>query len=539
MPASPDNDIVRHCGAMRDWLSPPRSPMDQKPQVQASAAACKAESTSDRHGLVAQTSLPGLKESRRETWDNASLLSAEGNEPEIDETAVQGADSENADSESRREHSNVVESRAASSDSIRQGSQHSLSTWDVSDIEVVDAENKGAADPHGGASLRDAGPSVEATVPSLSVGAEDDLIGDWFNRLVVPSAAACRRSWRKVLSCNNALDPGTGDIIPAIEHPETLQTVIHGPYQDHRDIGWRQMNMTSELQIVREMKSRQRLADHMRASRERHEQVAKPATPAPEENAWPNAHCILRPVRPDDFSQIADIMNLEGSAAFPQIFDSQAVDTTDVDWIYKRCQKTKRPFIVAIPIEEDMMDRSKWPPNSDRAYREYVEFKKTCPSPPPPVVGFALVTEMRLGFPLVRCVGSRYSAQVRVLVHPQYRQKTYGTALLDRVLLSVSPRHRSIIDYEWKCDDPERIYEHPVDQNDRQYARLYVEVFCGNKMQTEYTWRAEMLGKFNFQEVGHLRNAIRTEPGRRSEWLDLVLWEFEALDTAAIKEKAR
>ncbi|KAM4057134.1 Acyl-CoA N-acyltransferase [Hirsutella rhossiliensis] len=559
----PDDDIERHCGAMRDWLAPsfspqqlfqaPASPVNPKPsqqrsasshlapsELKASATSCKVEPTSDRHGLLAQAPpFPGLEKPRGHTSDQQAFLAAEDTTPEMDETFFKHANSESSRGQP------IVKSPAAARASIHQGPQRSISTWDVSDIEVETGEKAGSitVDPHGVASLRDAGLEFEATGSPLSARAEEDeLIGGWFKGLVTPPAAAYRPFKVSLLaSCQHELDSCTGKFLPAIEYPETLQSAIQGPYRDHKDIGWRQMNMTSGLQIVRELTSRQRLAEHLLASRQQTEEaMAAVAAPYPEEDAWPNAHCILRPARQEDFSQIANIINLEGStAAFPQIFDSKVIDSTDVDWISKRCQQTIRPFIVAVPMEEDMMDRSKWPPNSDRAYREYIEFKKTRPSPPPPIVGFALVTEVRLGFPQLRCPGSRYSAQVRVLVHPEYRQKSYGTALLDRILLSLSPRHRSIIDYEWKCANPARIYEHPVDRNGRQYARLYVEVFCASKVQTEYKWRAEMLSKFNFQEVAHLRDAIKTDQGHQSKWLDLVLWEFAAQETSAIREGTR
>lgn len=270
----------------------------------------------------------------------------------------------------------------------------------------------------------------------------------------------------------------------------------------------------------------------MKASREQKE---RDAVPVAEEQPWPSASCFIRPAEKKDYDQIADIINLERSTACPQVFLSSApVISSDVDKAAWPCRSATRPFIVAIPVGEDMMDQSKWPPNSDRAYQEYVEFKKSQPTPPPSVFGFALVTDMPLGFLSDRCLGSRHSGQVRIFVHSEHRQKSYGTALLDKILLCTSPHHRSIIDYEWRFGHPEGIYDDPLTQNIRQHVRLYVELFCENKLQNEYTWRADMLSKFNFQEVAHLCKAVKTVQGR--QWLDVVLWEFEAMETSAIRD---
>lgn len=550
---------------MREWLAPSFSPQPQsfeavvrpvlrtpsqqrltasqlaRRELETSVAVCRVKPTVNHDGFLMRASpIPGLNENRCETSDHKLVLPAGDTHSGVNRMPPKFVHPKTS-----REQPTVLGSPVALGAAIRPVPQRSASTWEVSDIDVQ-AGRKGdstATDAHGAASLRDASTVFGATASPLYAGAraEVDLLETWFKDLVTPSATARQPPRLDVLaSCHRELDPCTGKFRPAPEYPETLQSAVQGPCRDQRDIGWRQMNMTSELQIVRELRSRQKLAEHLLASRKQSEQVAaSTAALAHEASSWPNAHCTLRPALPEDFSQIADIINLEAAtAALPQMFDSKVFDSTDVDEIYRRCQKNMRPFIVAVPIEEDMMDRSKWPLNSERVYREYVEFKKNRPSPSPPVVGFALVTEIRLGFPQARCPGSRYSAQMRVVVHPEYRQMSYGTALMDRILLSVSPRHRNIIDYDWECASPAHIYEDPVDQNDRQYARIYVEVFCASKEQAEYTWRAELLGKFNFQEVAHLRNIAKTDQGHRSKWLDLVLWEFEALETSGIWEVA-
>ncbi|KJZ72967.1 hypothetical protein HIM_07730 [Hirsutella minnesotensis 3608] len=296
--------------------------------------------------------------------------------------------------------------------------------------------------------------------------------------------------------------------------------------------------MTSELQMMKKLQGQKRIADRTREIVGRHGQVEESTAAVAAENAWPAAQCTLRQATHDDAAQIAEIFNKEAQAsACPQIFRAKPIKQSDVRDILRRCQRDRMPFVVAMPLEEDMMDPSKWPKNSERAYREYVEFKKSHPSPPAPVAGAAFVSDARLGLLGSSCPGSRHNALVRIVVHPEYRRQQYGTALLDRVLLSLTPYHRSIIDYEWKPAKSPGIYEQLAVQNERQYTRIYMEMFCFGKHQPDYTWRASMLKTFNFKEAAYLEDAVLTAPGCGNRWLDLSLWQLEAQSPVAIKER--
>ncbi|POR37306.1 Uncharacterized protein TPAR_02491 [Tolypocladium paradoxum] len=454
----------------------------------------------------------------------------------------------------------VIESATSHGNVAGQKPKRSRDTWSVSDFEdakIGQKDTSGASPAYGmvprmtamsdsSAIDVDVQPAAgspmankEYSCPPLSAELDDTFIGLWIMNTAEPPSTVSLpkdRSLPAFRQCD--IDSRTGRLLPPTSYPETIQSHVQGMCRDHRDIGWRHANMTSELQIVRELNSRQRLGEHIRVSLHQNQLVKAPAeAPDFEDDSFPNAECALRPALPADFERIAEIINLERQKEdCPQVLESKAVSVADIEGIFHYCKTNLRPFIVATPAEEDMLDRSKWPKNSERAYQEYVKFKKAQPSCPPVVVGLAFVGEPRMGFLDAPCPGSRYSGQVRIIVHPEHRQQSYGTALLDRTLLCLSSYHNNLIAYEWQCPAPAHIYESPVGYNDRQYARVYVEMYCEGKNTADFKWRAEMLGKFNFDEIAHVRQAVKTDRDGKSKWLDLVLWEFEANPTSAIRD---
>lgn len=320
------------------------------------------------------------------------------------------------------------------------------------------------------------------------------------------------------------IDPKTGEFLPEITHPDTFKTLGDGPSRDHRDIAWRQANMTAELQINREIRSRELLATKIRLQVEPEVLEAVPVQPT----AWPDAECIVRPAKPEDFEAIAAIMNLESKAKInPQVFEWKEIVAADIQEIYKSCQVNLRPFVVATAAEDPLLDRSKWPENASKAYQSYLTFRSTQAEVPQIIFGFAFVTEARIGIVGTACPGSRHAGQIKVIVHPDHRGKLYGSALLDRVLLCTAPFHRSLVDYEWQCQNPAGVYENISYQNQRKYAWIYIETYCADRADAATQIVTNFVQKFEFKEVGCLPSAIKTDRYYESQWLDLVLWARE------------
>lgn len=315
--------------------------------------------------------------------------------------------------------------------------------------------------------------------------------------------------------------------------PQTHKTHTSGPCHDIRDIGWRQENMSSANWIARERKRRIDLADKIRtqvsqAKLDQNNQLhQKPKCEAPpEEESWPTAECLLRPATPLDISGIVEVVNAEMAQEYPQILRTVPVRSKGIVDIYQDCQRSLRPFIVAVASENDFLDRSKWPKGADKVYAEYVQFKNSQESSGTgTILGFAFVSDARMGLFGEPCHGSRFAGRITVLVHPDNRGKLYGSALLDRILLSVAVYHRSVVDYKWECPSPALVYEHPVTKNQRKYARLHIEGLFARKDGDKEAWVDKMLEKFEFKKIGRFGEAVRTETGA---WLDSVMWELES-----------
>ncbi|KAM0456194.1 hypothetical protein ACHAPV_007442 [Trichoderma viride] len=322
------------------------------------------------------------------------------------------------------------------------------------------------------------------------------------------------------------IDPITGEFLPEIIHPDTFKALGDGPARGYTDIAWRQANMTVELQIDREIRSREILANKARLQVEPVQPELKPAPVEPP--AWPDAGCIVRPARPEDFEVIATIMNLESKAKInPQVFEWKEVVAADIQKIYKSCQDNLRPFIVATAAGDPLLDHSKWPKDSTRAYQNYLAFRASQAEVPQELFGFAFVTDARIGVLGTACPGSRHAGQIKVIVHPDHRGNLYGSALLDRVLLCTAPFHRSMVDYEWQCQNSAKVYENISYQNHRKYAWVYMETFCADRADPATQLVTNFLQKFEFKEVGCLPSAIKTDRYYESQWLDLVLWARE------------
>lgn len=330
------------------------------------------------------------------------------------------------------------------------------------------------------------------------------------------------------------IDTKTGKLIRQYL-PVVTYASLDATYEGDEDMAWRQMNMTSSLRIknkLEEVRSlrQQRANRAAQLSQQKTRKLIEMQEPEPE-SQLPRASCTLRPATKDDLEEIAAIINLERQVSdCPQILESKEATRSQVDRILESCHLHMRPFIVAVnDVEDILLDHSKWPAGSHKAWADYVKFKQTQPQKLASVVGFAWVSESRIGFFNVPCPGSRHTGQVRLAVHPEYRRNLYGSALLDRILLMVSPyHHRSLVDYKW--DGPEegnKVYDSNAHYNHRQYNRIFIETFIKDERDAPVGWRAKMLKEFEFTRTAYFQNAVRTDRGHESEWLDLALWECE------------
>lgn len=332
------------------------------------------------------------------------------------------------------------------------------------------------------------------------------------------------------------INPCTGHLLPPIMFPNTFSNRPEPGMIRPQDMAWRQANMTSELLVSKEIQSRESMAQLLIAKDLERQQLKLLENTSPEE-PFPAAQCLVRPAKPQDFAGIAAIINEETQ----QILEPREVNKNIIQKIHASCRLNKRPFIVAVPSVSQMLSRSKWPEEAEDEYQEYVKFKQAQASlQPSNVLGFAFIMDTRQGFIGGSCFGSRLTGQIKLAVRASHRRSLFGSALLDRILLSTAVYHHSLVDYKWECDEPSLIYEYPLARNDRKYVKLYIETMFEGEQDPQIAWMAKMLEKYQFQQAACFKEALRTEGGRekKAKWLDLVVWELEARPVTEIPNNA-
>lgn len=322
-----------------------------------------------------------------------------------------------------------------------------------------------------------------------------------------------------------AIDPETGAFLPAIEHPETR---LNHELEVQSEPGWHRGHVTSDMQINRELKARARLAQRLKERLPTQLEVDSSAIEE-KHTVFPTADCTIRPATDDDIAGISEIINLDREAGEePHRKAPSGIKSWDIVRIFNKCKKEQRPFLVATGREDDLLDRSKWPAGADKAFEEYVKYRSKFSGPAAAIVGFAFAMP-RQGQSLdAQETHIDHSCYITLAIHPTQRNKKYATALLDRILMSVSPIHRSLIDFEWKCEDPAETYEQPASNNAKQYARIFVEYLDAHDEGQRLQSRKKLLEKFGFSQVGHLTCLKSEYRGGKRLWLDLFVWELEA-----------
>ncbi|KZZ88521.1 Acyl-CoA N-acyltransferase [Moelleriella libera RCEF 2490] len=317
------------------------------------------------------------------------------------------------------------------------------------------------------------------------------------------------------------IDPEKGEFLLPHPQPDTLQSLASGPRRGFHDIAWRQANMTSEWQILKEQNRLERLAA---LKREHPLQTVEKAG----EKESQNAKCNIRPAVESDFVQIANIFNAckkgRGRVLGADIMTPEAVAT-----IFEACQSDKRPFIVATPSTVDLLDRSKWPKDSEEVYEQFSRYLMDHPNPVAAVVGFAFVTDFRsneaygIDFPW-----SNFLGRLQLVIHPDHAGKMYASALMDRIMRSISPYHQGLIDHGWHCDDTNGIYEESATRNLRQYTHLYAESVEPRQADDgkASSWESDLFERFDFAEIAKFRNTLMTlDEQLHSCWSHLAVWE--------------
>ncbi|KAG6085954.1 hypothetical protein E4U33_000466 [Claviceps sp. LM78 group G4] len=377
--------------------------------------------------------------------------------------------------------------------------------------------------------------SDEAAYESLQRDAKvphDEPVKSWSAKYMTsPSLLVSSDELSDAANSRCDIDTDKGCFLTPACQPETLRCVTMGPCEGHQDILWRQMNMTSELYIMKEIRSREMMVNNIQMALDLRTDYLH--SPSKSDQALARANCTVRPATQMDFAVIAEVINenkasgeANDCAMRPKDDKSFAMRSEDVARIWEACRADKRPFIVVEPAEEDLLDRSKWPNHSDVVYEEFARFVAEHPRPSIGVVGFAFVTGSHPDLSDRVHPEACFSGRLTLMVHPAHRHKLYGSALLDRIMTTIMPLYNSVVDHEWNCDEMKLngIYEFPATRNGRQYTRLHVELTEANDGD-DTPGRTHFLKKFGFEEVGRLKEVVATDDGHGNmHWRDLVTW---------------
>ncbi|KAH7267575.1 uncharacterized protein BKA55DRAFT_684848 [Fusarium redolens] len=320
------------------------------------------------------------------------------------------------------------------------------------------------------------------------------------------------------------IDPATGELIP----PPRYIKIQKDTQAKHN---WRRAVTHSEGYIARELDLRQSKKEEI----ERKKEEQKYANMTHEEDKWPDADCTLRPVQAKDFQGIANIISEEMQREDSQVYLSE-VDRAQIAELYNTCMSNHRPFIVAIESPCEITNRSGWSKADEKRYQKLLGYMKSQEAlETPNILGFAFVDDSRQDFLGHACQGARFSGQIKLIVDPKHRQMLVGSALLDRILLSTSIYHRSLVDYTWNCSEPRKTYEEIPAHNERKYSKLYLETFFDGEDDSRIQWMARLLEKYDFAKVVNFKEAVKhgNHPG---VWKDLIVWEHEARPASEIVE---
>ncbi|CAG9937338.1 unnamed protein product [Clonostachys rosea f. rosea IK726] len=322
-------------------------------------------------------------------------------------------------------------------------------------------------------------------------------------------------------SHNCDLDPETGNLLPPVEYPRTMRSTEK---QEDENVAWREVMVSSSTHIQRAIEGLSSVKEETAQAK-----MGETASPYPEDQGAPFAECIIRPAKPSDFAKIAAIINLEVSTTHcPQIFEGRQIVADDIFPIFRHCQNTLRPFVVAVPAKDEFLDPCKWPSGSGRVYEQFKKFRESqSVEEDTSVYGFAFIGEPQIGFLNRPCQGARHSGLIRMVVHPNHRRQLIGSALLERMLTLIDSAHHQMVDYHWEGDNSESIYERSAARNTRQYSQVYIELFTSRKGDENYEWKSKLLDDFSFKCIARFNDMAKTDRAEDNQWLDLTIWEHK------------
>ncbi|CAN8097379.1 unnamed protein product [Discula destructiva] len=243
--------------------------------------------------------------------------------------------------------------------------------------------------------------------------------------------------------------------------------------------------------------------------------------------------CFLRPAEKGDLPQMLDIYNWEVAHGM-QALDTNALRLNDMERLFKQCEESKTPIIVAIAgRSSEAIARKKATQHGGQG----VQQQQSVQTEQDKVLGFAFIS-----IPSTGLVGDahhnvgRFRGQVHVYVASDIRKNGVGRALLQQITLFCS-RHAIVSsdDFQWYDPIKSARYEDAF-HNSRSYSRLYVEFASRGKADPDTDWMTRFLDSENYMCVSTLDKSLKVGYGEDGQVVNALSFQHDCQDPAKMKE---
>ncbi|RYP60981.1 hypothetical protein DL771_010294 [Monosporascus sp. 5C6A] len=308
------------------------------------------------------------------------------------------------------------------------------------------------------------------------------------------------------------VDTNTGTLIEPVEYADTFRPP--GSVRAQFDLTPQQYinSVLHELQVradrIAQKKSKRETAA-IKAARQR----------VIEEDVNPDevqVDCHIRPATEKDMEGVAAIYNREVNNSY-KVVDTQPVTVAKFHELLRGCKAQSQPFVVAV-ADWHFADME----NSENS-----------------IIGFCLVDALERGISGSYNTSTKPCGKIIVVVHPDWRRKKLGTALIDVIMSSCSTRYTSRQGYQWVNTPDDEVHVRPS-YNKRRWHTLQIEVLVKSgkskgdvQRGEEYRWIFEFLeAKFALLLTKH-DEKLYYHPSQAlglNHWLDRLTFEHRCRD---------
>ncbi|RYP90451.1 hypothetical protein DL770_003424 [Monosporascus sp. CRB-9-2] len=308
------------------------------------------------------------------------------------------------------------------------------------------------------------------------------------------------------------VDTNTGTLIEPVEYPDTFR-----PPGSVRA----QFDLTPQEYINSVLHELQARADRIAQKKSKRETAAIKAARQRviEEDVNPDkvqVDCHIRPATEKDMEGVAAIYNREVNNSY-KVVDTQPVTVAKFHELLRGCKAHSQPFVVAV---------AGW----------HFADMEDCENS---IIGFCLVDALERGISGSYNTSTKPCGKIIVVVHPDWRQKKLGTALIDVIMASCSTRYTSRQGYQWMSTLDDEVHVRPS-YNKRRWHTLQIQVLVRSgkskedvQRGEEYKWIFEFLEvKFALLLTKH-DEKLYYHPSQAlglNHWLDRLTFEHRCRD---------